>query len=110
MSGMLSSTIARGNILYDGMLQATLTPVSVAGSTAAEQSFTIPGLQLNDFLDVNCNAAQTAGISIGNARVSAVNTMTLEFANSTAGALTPATAVYNINVIRAEGPMPSNAA
>ena len=67
MPGMLSSTIARGNILYDGMLQATLTPVSVAGSTAAEQSFTIIGLQPNDFLDVNCNAAQTAGITIGNA-------------------------------------------
>ena len=110
MSGMLSSTIGRGNILYDGMVQATLTPVSVAGSTSAEQNFTIPGLQLNDFLDLNCNVAQTAGIGIGNVRVSAVNTMTVEFTNSTAGALTPVTGVYNINVLRAEGPMPSNAA
>ena len=110
MAGLLSSTIARGNILYDGMIQATLTPVSVAGSTAAEQSFTIPGLQLNDFLDVNCNVAQTAGIGIGNVRVSAVNTMSVEFSNSTAGALTPAAGVYNINVIRGEGPLPSNAA
>ena len=110
MPGMLSSTICRGNVLYDGMLQVTLTPVSVAGSTAVEQSFTIQGLQLNDFLDVNCNAAQTAGITIGNARVSALNTMTLEFANATGGALTPVTAVYNINVSRAEGQMPSSAA
>lgn len=110
MSGMLASTIARGNILYVGMVQATLTPVSVAGATAAEQNFTIPGLQLNDFLDVNCNSAQTAGIGIGNARVSAANTMTLEFSNSTAGALTPVSGTYNINVSRAEGPMPSNAA
>jgi hypothetical protein len=106
---MLSSTIGRGNILYDGMLQVTLTPVSVAASTAVEQNFTIQGLQVNDFVDVNCNSAQTAGLSIGNARVSAANTLTLEFSNATAGALTPASAVYNINVLRAEGPMPSNA-
>ena len=110
MAGMLGSTLARGNILYDSMLQVTLTPVSVAASTAAEQSFTILGLQINDFLDVNCNAAQTAGIGIGNARVSALNTMTLEFSNSTAGALTPTSGLYNINVTRAEvQPMPTNA-
>ena len=92
------------------MLQVTLTPVSVAGSTAAEQTFTIPGLLINDFLDVNCNIAQTAGLTIGNVRVSAVNTMSVEFANSTAGALTPVAGIYNINVTRAEvQPMPVNA-
>jgi hypothetical protein len=110
MAGMLSSTIGRGNILYDGMIQVTITPSLVGASTAAEQTFTVPGLQLNDFLDINCNAAQTAGIGIGNVRVSAVNTMAVEFANSTAGGLTPASGVYNINVIRAEGPIPSTAA
>ena len=110
MAGMLGGTIARGNILYDSMLQVTITPVSVAASTAAEQTFTILGLQLNVFLDVNCNIAQTAGITIGNVRVSALNTMSVEFANSTAGALVPAAGVYNINVTRAEvQPMPSNA-
>ena len=110
MAGMLGSTIARGNILYDSMIQATLAPVSVAGSTAAEQSFTIPGVQVNDFLDINCNVQQTAGIGIGNVRVTAANTIAIEFSNSTAGALTPVTGTYNINVTRAEGQMPSNAA
>ena len=111
MAGMLSSGIARGNILYDSMLQVTLTPVSVAASTAVEQTFTIPGLLINDFLDINCNVAQTAGISIGNVRVSAVNTAAIEFSNSTAGALVPAAGVYNINVTRAETgiPLPTNA-
>lgn len=99
---MPGTTIGRGNLLYDWIIQPSLTPVQVAGSTAAEQSFTVQGLQVGDFVDVNCNSAQTAGISIGNVRVSANNTLTIEFANSTAGALTPTAGFYNINVSRPE--------
>ena len=93
---------AGGNILYDWLIGPTLTPVAVAGSTAAEQTFTIQGLQLGDALDVNCAVAQTAGISIGNVRVSAANTMSVEFANSTAGSLTPVSGQYLINIVRPE--------
>ena len=99
---MPGTTIGRGNLLYDWLIQPTLTPVSVAGSTSVEQSFTIQGLQLGDVVDVNCNVAQTAGIGIVNVRVSANNTLAIQFANSTGGALTPAAGIYNINVIRPE--------
>lgn len=107
---MPSTTLGRGNILYDFIIGPTLTPVAVAGATSAEQSFTIQGLQVGDILDVNCNVAQTAGIGIVNVRVSAANTMTLMFANATAGSLTPAAGLYNINVGRPENlPLPTNA-
>ncbi len=107
---MPSSTLARGNILYDFMIGPTLTPVAVAGSTAAEQSFTVLGLQLMDALDVTFNGAQTAGIGIGNARVSAANTLTITFTNSTGGSLTPASGQYVITVCRPENnPLPTNA-
>ena len=107
---MPSTTIGRGNILYDYMIQPTLTPVSVAANTSAEQNFTVKGLLLNDFIDINCNALQTAGIGIANARVSAADTLTILFQNSTAGALVPAAAAYNINVSRAEFfPIPTSA-
>jgi hypothetical protein len=100
---MPQTTVARGNALYDFAIGPTLTPIAVAQNTAVEQSFTIAGLAPGDLLDVNCNVAQTAGITIGNVRVTAANTMAIEFANATGGSLTPASGQYLINVLRVEG-------
>lgn len=106
---MPSTTIPRGNILLATLIGPTLTPVAVAGSTSAEQSFTIPGLQVGDFVDVNSPITQTAGISIGNVRVSATNTLAILFANSTGGSLTPASGQYTINICRPENSvLPTN--
>lgn len=93
---------AGGNLIYDWLIGPTLTPIAVAGSTAAEQPFTILGLLPGDYVDVNCGIAQTAGITIGNVRVSAANTLQIEFANSTAGSLTPVSGQYLINLGRPE--------
>jgi hypothetical protein len=107
---MPGTTLGRGNILYDFLIGPSLTPVAVAGSTSAEQSFTILGLQVGDYVDVQSNNAQTAGIGIGNCRVSAANTLTVEFTNSTAGSLTPVAGVYMINISRPENsPLATNA-
>lgn len=107
---MPSTTISRGNILLNLILGATLTPVSVAGATTAAQTFTIPGLQLLDLITINLNGAQTAGIGIVNAFVSAANVLTVVFSNSTAGALTPAAGLYLLTADRAEyTPLPVNA-
>ncbi len=100
---MPQTTLARGNLLYDWIIGPTLTPVAVLQATSAPQNFTVPGLQLGDILDVNFNGTQTAGVGIVNARVSATDTMTLTFSNSTAGTLTPAAGQYFINICRVEG-------
>lgn len=108
---MPGTTIGRGNVIYDYLCGPTLTPVSVNANTSAEQNFTVAGLQVGDFVDVALSGLQTAGIGIANARVSAANTLTLLFQNSTAGALTPAAGQYVINVTRPENlPLPPNAA
>lgn len=107
---MPGTTITRGNILASFIMGPTLAPVLVAQATSAEQDFTIPGLQVGDYVNVTCNVAQTAGISIANARVKAANTLTVSFANSTAGGLTPVTGVYLVAVDRAETTLPVNAA
>lgn len=107
---MPSSTIGRGNVLYDFLIGPTLTPASVNANTSAEQTFTIQGLQTGDALDINFNGAQTAGVGIVNVRVSAANTAAIVFQNSTAGPLTPASGQYVINVTRPENlPLPTNA-
>ena len=108
MPGTLSSG---GNIVYAWLITPTLTPVSVAANTTAEQSFTVPGLQVND--NVNCYALvlQTAGIGISNVRVSAANTLQIGFSNSTAGALVPIAGMYYMCICRPlDWPLPPNAA
>lgn len=107
---MPSTTICRGNILYNILVGVTLTPVAVAQNTTAEQSFTVNGLQVNDFVQVASQVAQTAGIGINNSRVSAANTLTISFTNNTGGSLTPVSGSYGIEVNRPENlPLPSNA-
>ena len=108
MPGTISSG---GNILYAWLITPSLTPSSVAANTTAEQSFTIPGLQLNDNISCYALGAQTAGIGIANCRVSANNTMQLGFSNSTAGALTPVAGLYYLCICRPlDWPLPSTAA
>ena len=80
-------------------ISQSLTPVSVAAATCAEQNFTVAGLQVGDFVDV-APPGITAGVAPIIARVSAANTLTVTFVNPTAGALTPAAGVYQIQVTR----------
>ena len=103
---------SRGNILYSWAVALTLTPSSVAQNTTAEQSFTVNGLLLSDFVDVyyfgtnvSTPAGQTAGIGIVNNRVSAANTLQIGFVNSTGGSLTPAAGIYYLLITRPEVPI-----
>jgi hypothetical protein len=76
-----------------------LTPVAVALSTTAEQTFTVTGLTTADKVFVNW-AANTAGIGIVGMRVSAANTLAITYVNATVGALTPAAGTYQIVAFR----------
>lgn len=106
---MPGSTIPRGNVLNTMQFAVVLTPVSVAGALTAEQSFTILGLQVGDYLACQCAGAQTAGISVANVRVTATNTATLAFNNSTAGPLVPAATTYGFIWGRPENlPLPTS--
>lgn len=106
---MPGTTIPRGNILNTVMFAVVLTPVQVAPATSVEQSFTIQGLQVGDYLACQCQGAQTAGISVSNVRVTAPNTAALAFNNATAGALTPAATTYGFIWGRGENyPLPTN--
>ena len=80
-------------------VSASLSPASVAGGTTVEQSFTITGLLMGDWVSVT-PPSLTAGVVLANARVSAANTLQLQFANTTAGALTPPSGTYVILIAR----------
>ena len=80
-------------------ISQTLTPIAVGAATCAEQTFTVPGLQVGDFVDVSAPGV-TAGVAAATARVSATNTLAVTFINPTAGALTPTAGIYQIQVMR----------
>lgn len=81
------------------MQTQTITPASVAANTTVEQSFTVPGLLPSDWVSV-VPPSLTPGVALCNARVSAANTLQLQFGNHTAGALTPPAGAHVILAAR----------
>jgi len=105
----LQTTILRGNILNSFLIYPTLTPAAVSG-TQTTQTFTIPGLLVNDFVNICLQGAQTTGVGIANAWVSAANVLSIQFTNSTGSSATPASGIYTLGVDRLEGTiLPTNA-
>jgi hypothetical protein len=97
---MAVSTIG-GNILAAGVLTVSITPVSVAASTSVEQSFTVPGVRVGDFVTVAAPSL-VAGVSAEQARVSAANTVAITFQNSTLAGVVPAAGAYQFLAVRPE--------
>lgn len=96
------STIAHGNIIGEWVLAVTISPSVVAPNTTAEQTFTVPGLNVGDFVEVNKPTTQ-GGLGIVNSRVSAANTLAIAFGNLTSATITPtASESYFVTVTRPE--------
>jgi hypothetical protein len=106
---MSSTTVTRGNSHETFYIQPSLTPAAVAANMTAAQTFTIAGLLTTDHVAIACVGAQTAGVFIADVRVSAADTLSVQFGNCTAGSLTPAAGNYIIDVIRIEGSYPATA-
>lgn len=108
---MASTTINRGNIATTIVMTIPLTPSAVGATTSAEQSFTIPGLQVGDQVSAfQYQGAWTVLVDIVNLRVSAANTLGVSFQNSTGGSVTPPSGTYLLEVNRPElATLPSTA-
>jgi hypothetical protein len=101
MGGPSTNTV--GNVSLVMVLNLTLSPASVAPNTSVEQTFSVPGLHLGDFVDTNSTGANQPGLSISNNRVTANGTLGLTFENGTAATITPTAAtVYSVFVARCE--------
>ena len=85
-----------------GVVRFTFDPASVAAATTAEQTVTIPGLQVGDIVFDASKPTNTAGIAVVNARVSAANTLALTFINATAAPVDPPSETYTLFVFRPE--------
>ena len=98
----MAVTSINGNVYAAGVLTTTIDLASVAAATSAEQTFTVPGLRLGDFVFVNIPSTLNNGLGIAGARVSANDTLALRVMNATAGALDAASATFSVLVVRPE--------
>lgn len=81
----------------------SLAPVSVAANTTAEQTFTVTGLIASTPVWVN-KPSWTSGLGIAGVRVSALNTLAINYTNSTGTAIVPPTETYVIGNFQQQGP------
>jgi len=76
-------------------ISQTLTPSSVAPTSTSEQTFTVPGLVAGAPVWVD-KPSVTTGLGIAGVRVSAANTLAINFVNVTATAIVPPSEAYVI--------------
>jgi hypothetical protein len=93
---IVDADIQRGQ----AVLSIAVTPASVGAATSAEQTFTVSGLAVGDFVAISSTASTGNATAIVGARVSAANTLAVRYINPTAGALTPAADTYLVFVAR----------
>lgn len=105
----LQTTVLRGNILNSFIMGVPVTATTIATS-GASKTVTVAGLQVGDAVKVTLPGAQTAGVGIGNAYVSAADTLVIQFTNATGASADSAAGTYTVVVDRAESlPLASNA-
>ena len=93
-----------GNLWKVGRFSLKLSPVQIATSTAAEQTFstTGSGLLTTDFVWVNYTGTSNTGWAIGNARVAAADALAITFVNPGIAAVSPTTATFVVTVLRVQ--------
>ena len=72
---------------------------SIGATTYSKQTFSVPGLTTMDIITVN-PPSLTSGLYMLPARVSAADTLELNFYNSTAGAINESASTYLILAVR----------
>lgn len=117
-SGIGTGSTPTANVYFDQLVfrlnpaaplvlySQSLAPSSVAPNTTAEQTFTVTGLVANTVAWVN-KPSFTPNIGIAGVRVSAVNTLAINYLNTSAVTITPPTEVYTIGNFQAQAPTPT---
>lgn len=104
----MSTTVVRGNVRALYIVQVTYDPANISSTaTTTEQDITVPGVQVADIVLQVSKPSHNAGVTIGNCRVKAADTISIQWVNPTAGAVNPGSEAYSIVLVRPELPIPS---
>jgi hypothetical protein len=107
---MSSTTVTRGNSHETFYIQLNITPAQVTNATSSNQTFSCPGLLTSDIIVAQGYIAnQTSGVFIVECDCLTNNVMTIQFGNFSASPATPQAGLYEFQIVRVEGPTPTNA-
>jgi len=108
---MSSTTVTRGNSHETFYFQTNITPTAVSANSTSNQTFTLPGLLATDIIIAQGYIGnQISGVFIVESDCLTNNVLTVQFGNFTSGSVTPTAGIYEFQVVRSEGPLPTNAA
>ncbi len=79
--------------------QPTIDVASVAANTVVAQTFTVTGLAADDLV-ISVDPDIDIGLGMGTVRVSAADTISIEFINPTGSSVDPASGTWDILVVR----------
>lgn len=84
----MGTNLRDGNVDKMGVVQLSINPASVASNSVVEQTFTVLGLRVGDQVMLT-KPTVTPGFGIIQARVSATDTLAVQFANVTGSSIDP---------------------
>lgn len=104
----MSTSVVRGNVRALYVVQVTYNPANITGTaTTTEQDIPVSGVAVNDICIGVSKPSHSAGVTIGNVRVKAADTISIQWANPTVAAVDPGSETYTIVMVRPELPIPS---
>jgi hypothetical protein len=104
----MSTQIPRGNINKLYAVSVTYDPANITGTaTTTEQDITVTGVKVGDIVLAVNKPSHNAGVTIGNVRVKAADTISIQWVNATAGAVNPGSEAYSIVIARPDAPLGS---
>ena len=89
------SNILTGNVAEMGIVTFTYDPANQAVNDTDEDTVTVTGLRVGDFVVVN-KPTHTDGIGLTDARVTAADTLSVTWVNPTAGAVNMTSETYTL--------------
>lgn len=98
----MSTGILAGNLFAANVVQVTWDIPSVAANTSEEETFSLPGVKVGDFVHV-AKSDLDAGIVFGSSRVSADGTVAVQIVNTTAAPVNAAEETVQVMVLRPAG-------
>lgn len=98
--GMLWFDLVRNYSIDIRVLSFTFNPASLAANTHVEETVTISGLATVDTVLAVIKPTFTQGFQVGQGRVSAENTLSIQIVNGTGSASDPASETYTLVYIK----------
>jgi len=105
---MSKTTISRGNLLAQSVVQLTL-PSTTFATTTTEVTISCPGVKSTDMIQASVDAAMVTGVAIGNAYTTTADQVIIRLINLTGASVTQTAATLLVSVKSCEdSPIPAN--